>query len=199
MSIFLPWSSGGYVVADLPEAIFSNLGLIYLAHTHVPTLWDAQGISLAKVEWKPDRESWTAERELPNRIRFGSRVTPAADHVTMEMWLHNGTAAKLSGLRSQVCMHLKGAVGFHHQGGLRRVESMPFIAIRAADEEKWIIVSWNPCQRVWGNPPVPCIHSDPIFPDCLPGETVRVAGKCWFYEGDGIEQKLDELRAAIGE
>ena len=46
-SVFTPWDPASYVVVDLPEAIFSNLGLAYLAHTHVPTLWTAKGIETA--------------------------------------------------------------------------------------------------------------------------------------------------------
>ena len=33
------------------------------------------------------------ERTLPNGIRFGAKVTPAATAVRMEMWLTNGTFA----------------------------------------------------------------------------------------------------------
>ena len=39
ISVFTPWDDASYVVADVPEAIWSNLGLTYLAHTHVPTVW----------------------------------------------------------------------------------------------------------------------------------------------------------------
>ena len=39
ISVFTPWNDGGYAVADIPEAIWSNLGLTYLAHTHVETIW----------------------------------------------------------------------------------------------------------------------------------------------------------------
>jgi hypothetical protein len=54
ISVFTPWQSGGpasYVVVDVPEAIWSNLGLTYLAHTHVPTVWDRQGVTLERLEW----------------------------------------------------------------------------------------------------------------------------------------------------
>ena len=37
-SVFLPWDPSSYIVVDLPEAIFCNLGLIFLAHTHIPTI-----------------------------------------------------------------------------------------------------------------------------------------------------------------
>ncbi len=39
VSVFAPWDDSSYVVVDVPEAIFSNLGLTYLAHTHIPTIW----------------------------------------------------------------------------------------------------------------------------------------------------------------
>ncbi|MEX0978488.1 MAG: hypothetical protein WDZ48_06535, partial [Pirellulales bacterium] len=51
VSVFLPWDDAGYVVADVPEAIWSNLGLTYLAHTHVPTVWTKQNVELEKLEW----------------------------------------------------------------------------------------------------------------------------------------------------
>jgi hypothetical protein len=43
LSIFTPWDPGSYVVLDAPEALWSNLGLTYLAHTHIDTIWDKQG------------------------------------------------------------------------------------------------------------------------------------------------------------
>ena len=46
LSLVPPWKDGGYVVLDLPEAIFSNLGLTFLAHTHIPTLWTREGIDI---------------------------------------------------------------------------------------------------------------------------------------------------------
>jgi len=39
-SVFLPWDHSSYIVIDVPEAIWSQHGLTYLAHTHIPTIWD---------------------------------------------------------------------------------------------------------------------------------------------------------------
>ena len=36
-SVFLPWDPASYVVIDFPEAIYSNLGETFLAHTNNPT------------------------------------------------------------------------------------------------------------------------------------------------------------------
>src|SRR5439155_6199172 len=54
-SVFAPWADGGYVVADVPEAVWwersGQRELLYLAHTHVPTTWDKQGVTLDRLEW----------------------------------------------------------------------------------------------------------------------------------------------------
>jgi hypothetical protein len=47
---------------------------------------------------------------------------------------------------------------------------------RSHDGRRWIITAWERCQRAWADPPVPCLHSDPQFPDCAPGETQRLRG-----------------------
>ena len=107
VSVFTPWGDASYVVVDLPEAIFSNLGLTYLAHTHVPTVWDRQGITLPRREWNhPADGTLDNERTLPNGIAFGAQVTPTPTEVRMELWLRNGTNQKLTGLRVQNCVML---------------------------------------------------------------------------------------------
>jgi hypothetical protein len=193
VSVFPPWEDGGYVVIDLPEAIFSNLGLTYLAHTHIPTIWDHQQIDLEPVEWQVAADSLEMTRRLPNGIRFTSVITPHQRRVEMTITLTNGTPETLTGLRTQVCAMLSAADGFHLQTGLSNVAQEPSIAIKSADGDRWIITSWQPNHRVWVNPPVPCIHSDPIFPDCAPGETVAVNGTMWFYEGTDVQKFIDSV------
>src|SRR4030095_963213 len=50
ISVFTPWDENSYVVLDVPEAIWSNLGLTYLAHTHIATVWTKQGVELPQLE-----------------------------------------------------------------------------------------------------------------------------------------------------
>ncbi|MCG8649982.1 MAG: CehA/McbA family metallohydrolase [Pirellulales bacterium] len=178
VSVFPPWKDGGYAVVDVPEAIFSNLGLTYLAHQHIPTIWTDASTELERLEWQRQPDGALAfERQLPNGISFGSRVFGfAGDAVAMEMWLHNGTEQPLTGLRSQVCVMMKGLVGFNTQRRRDQVVHEPFVAVRADDSDRWLITAWQPIRRCWTNPPVPCVHSDPVFPDCQPGKTVRVRG-----------------------
>jgi hypothetical protein len=196
ISAFAPWNDGGYVVIDVPEAIFSNLGLTYLAHTHVPTLWTKDNVELPAVEWQVHADGrLTSERTLPNGIAFGATVSPADDHVAMELWLRNGTPEKLTGLRTQVCAMLAGLKGFQAQTGANKVLRPPYAACRSVDGTRWVITAWTPTQRAWANPPVPCLHSDPQFPDCEPGQTVRVHGRFWFAEGPDLEAHLARIAA----
>ncbi len=194
VSVFLPWDEAAYVVVDVPEAIWSNLGLIYLAHTHVPTLWTKEGIELPALEWKRSGDGrLEVERALPNGIGFRARVIPEANRVRMDLWLTNGTPEVLSDLRVQNCVMLKGAAGFNAQTNDNKLFAKPYVACRSEDGRRWIITAWEPCHRPWANPPVPCLHSDPQFPDCPPGETVRVRGGLWFYEGTDIAGHLRRI------
>jgi hypothetical protein len=194
ISVFPPWKEGGYVVVDVPEAIFSNLGLTYLAHTHIPTIWDQQRLSLEKLEWTEESDGLSLRRKLPNGIEFTTRVVKRNDGVDMKIDLTNGTGEPLTGLRVQVCTMLKGAVGFNAQEPLVSRIDESVIAVRAAEADRWIITSWQPLHRVWQNPPVPCIHADPVFPDCQPGKTVSIAGKLRFYEGADVKQAMEAAR-----
>lgn len=197
VSVFPPWEDGGYVVVDVPEAIFSNLGLIYLAHTHLPTVWEQQGIELPRQEWSRLEDGrLSARRTLPNGIGFGVTVEPRTNGVRFELSLTNGTPQPLSGLRVQNCVMLGRAPGFEAQSLTNKVFALPFAAAQATDGPRWVITGWEACQRPWGNPWVPCIHADPTFPDCPPGASARLQGWVGFHEGPDIQAELERLRAA---
>lgn len=194
-SVFTPWDATSYVVVDLPEAIFFQHGLLFLAHTHIPTIWDKQNKIIPNVDWtrEPDgslRHEWT----LPNKVAFGASMQPKAGNVEMELWLRNGSDEKLTGLRVQICGHLKGAPDFNNQTTTNKIFRPPFAAVQCVGGDRWIITAWERCGRAWGSPLVPCIHADPVFADCPPGETVRVRGRMWFYEGRDIEAELERTK-----
>lgn len=196
VSVFTPWNLTEYVVVDVPEAVFCNKGLTYLAHTHIKTLWDLQGIQLPPIEWQRlPGGLLTMERTLPDGVAFGTRVTPHKDGVLFDQWLHNGTTNRLTDLRVQNCVMLKMAGGFNQQTNQHTVFAPPYAAIRSQTGSRWIITAFDPCQRPWANPPVPCIHSDPQFPDCAPGETTRIRGWLSFYEGKDVQNEFKRLDA----
>ena len=183
-------------MVDVPEAIWSNLGLTYLAHTHIPTVWDKQGKKLEPLEWthNPDG-SLSLLRPLPNGIVFGSRVTPGQEVVKMNLWIRNDSVETLTGLRAQVCVMLKGLSGFNQRIHANKVIDGSWVACRDADGQRWIITGWEPIHRPWENPPVPCLHADPSFPDCPPGKTVEANGIITFYKGTDIRQQIANLKA----
>jgi hypothetical protein len=198
VSVFPPWAQGGYVVLDFPEAIWSNLGLTFLAHTHVPTIWDDAHVILDNIDWTRLPAGVLAfQRTLPNGIRFGSRVVPETDHIALELWLENGTDEVLTGLRAQVCAMLAAAKGFRVQSNEHRRYGDLVAASPDATGDRWVLVAFNPCHRAWGNEEVPCIHSDPALPDASPGERVRVGGRLWFYEGADPNSEIARVSALM--
>jgi hypothetical protein len=194
LSIFTPWDPASYVVLDVPEAIWSNLGLTYLAHTHIDTIWTKQGVKLPVLEWKRLADGrYESERALPNGIAFGVEAKPARDHVALRMWLRNGTAAPLSDLRVQMCAMLKAARGFEAQTNDNKVFEKSFAACRDTTGKRWVIHAWQPIHRMWGNERCPCLHADPKFPDCPPGETRELQGWLSFYEGDDVRGEIQRI------
>jgi hypothetical protein len=195
-SVFTPWDPSSYVVVDVPEAIWSNLGLTYLAHTHIDTIWTKQGIELPKLEWNRRRDgSLDIERTLPNGIAFGVKAVPTKEAVRMEMWLRNGTGQKLTDLRVQICVMPKMAAGFAGQTNENKVFTNPYVACRSADGRRWIVTAWENCDRPWGNEQCPCFHSDPKFPDLEPGQQSRLHGWLSFYEGVDIQAEFARIEA----
>jgi peptidoglycan/xylan/chitin deacetylase (PgdA/CDA1 family) len=199
-SVFLPWDKGQYVVADIPEAMWvqesdgEGRELLYLAHTHVPTMWSRQGIDLEPLEWKrSDDGSLQIERRLPNNVTFGALVVPTRDAVRMDLWISNGTNETLRGLAVQNCVLLKRAEDFNSLSNDNKLFRDPYVACRNAAGNRWIITAWEHCMRPWANAPCPCMHSDPQFPDCAPGETQRLRGWLSFYEGTDIAAELQRI------
>jgi hypothetical protein len=194
VSVFTPWDANSYVVLDVPEAIWSNLGLTYLAHTHVPTIWTKQNVELPRQEWQRQADgSLIAERTLPNGIAFGSKIISHSDHVQCEMWLKNGSDQKLTDLRVQNCVMLKGAKGFAEQTNDNKILSGPYVACHSTEGDRWIITAWDPLQRAWANAPCPCLHSDPQFPDCEAGQTQRLRGWLSFYSGTDVQGEFARI------
>lgn len=198
ISIFAPWDPNSYIVLDVPEAIWSNLGLTYLAHTHIPTVWSQQGIRLLPLEWKRiGNNQLQISRTLPNGVRFDVDVAALHDHVKFKMALFNGTTETLSDLRVQMCGMLKALDGFQEQTNDNKIFRPPFAACHSNDKSKWAIWAWQPIQRVWGNPPCPCLHADPQFPDCPPGETREIQGLFAFYSGTDLNSELTRLSSLL--
>ena len=196
VSLFAPWNNSDYFVVDVPEAIWSNLGLTYLAHTHVDTIWTKQGIDMKPLEWERHSDgTFEMHRTLPNGIAFGTTVEPRKDSVLMKMWLKNGTDKILTDMRVQNCVMLKGAPDFAQLTNENKIIESPYAACKYEDGKRWVITAWDPVHRPWGNAKCPCLHSDPKFPDAKPGETKHLVGWFSFYEGEDIHAEFKRIEA----
>lgn len=197
-SVFLPWDPKSYVVVDLPEAIFSGNRLLFLGHTHVPTIFDEHSLWVDNVDWMREPDGGLRlERSFTNdfaRFAFGASILPETNGVTMELWLRNDSDQPLTGLRTQICGHLKGAPEFNEQTTANKIFRAPAVAVHSVRKDRWIITAWERTGRAWGQPNVPCVHADPVLPDCAPGQTVRVRGRLWFYEGKEIDAELAQVK-----
>jgi peptidoglycan/xylan/chitin deacetylase (PgdA/CDA1 family) len=199
VSVFAPWAEGGYAVADVPEAVWfvtnDRPQLLYLAHTHLPTIWDKQKVTLDALEWTRKNDGPLAlERMLPNKVTLAAFVTPGRDGVRLAFRVTNGGAEKLAGLRVQMCVMLGNLTGFDTRTNENKVFAAPFAACKDATRKRWVITGWERCGRAWGNPPCPCMHADPVVEDCAPGETNGVRGWLSFYEGPDIDAELKRLQ-----
>lgn len=175
VSVFLPDDPESYIVIDLPEAIWCDGELIFLAHTHIPTIWDKQNIQIQNSDWTRHQDgSLENTWSLPNGVKFGASIQ-ADKSVTMELWLTNGTDKTLTGLLVQVCVMLKAAKGFNAlRNDNKRFDGANAMVL--GENGVAISTQWAQCKNDWGNEDVPCLHSDPQFDDCPPGETVRLSG-----------------------
>jgi peptidoglycan/xylan/chitin deacetylase (PgdA/CDA1 family) len=199
VSVFAPWEDGGYAVANIPEAVWfvphDRPELLYLSHTHVPTIWDKQKMILDVLEWTRRADGALAlERTLPNKVTLAVFITPGKGGARMELRVTNGSGEKLTGLRVQMCVMLGSLTGFDSRTNENKVFAVPFAACKDATGKRWVITGWEGCGRAWGNPPCPCLHADPVVEDCLPGATKSVRGWLSFYEGTDIDAELKGLR-----
>lgn len=199
-SVFAPWENGGYAVADVPEAVWFEPApkkpeLLYLAHTHVPTIWDRQNLTLETQEWSRNRDgSLSLERKLPNKLTITSTVIPGHDGVRMTFRVTNGSDRLVTGLRVQMCVMLAGLTGFEKRTNENKVFASPFAACKDNSGKRWIITGWERCGRAWGNPPCPCLHADPVVEDCPPEQSRMVRGWLSFYEGTEIDAEFKRLK-----
>jgi hypothetical protein len=106
-----PWPSQDYIWYDFPEAIFSNMGLLYLSHVN-PSIQSAFA-GLPKVPWKSIPGGISFQRRLPNGITFGGSLALEGERaISTELWIQNGADDVLDQLTLQTCLFLRAIKEF---------------------------------------------------------------------------------------
>jgi hypothetical protein len=197
VGIFLPWENGEYLVLDLPEAVFTQFGLTFLGHAHIPTVFDYDRIRIKNRDWilHPDGHL-TNQWELPNRMVVGAGIYPGKDQVDMSLWMYNGTSdTTFTNLQTQICIMTGAAGDFDGLTNENKLFEDPVVAVQSEKRDRWILTAWERCHHAWGNENCPCMHSDPQLPDCPPGDTVRVSGKLWFSSQGNPESEIEKIKS----
>ena len=192
VSAFLPWKPEDFIILDLPEAMFTQFGLTFLGHKHIPTYFDYRNMMIENSDWQRNEDgSLSNQWRLPNKMIVGAHVKPSKDFVDMELWIKNETElTSFTDIKSQVCVMFSYATQFNSQTNENKIFDHPVTAVKSDDGNQWILTAWNGCDRVWGNEDCPCMHSDPYLPVCPAGHTVRTTGRVWFYEGENIREEI---------
>lgn len=102
-----PWLSPDYIWLDFPEAIFSNLGLLYLSaiNPKYPVVFP----DLPQVPWQLISNGICFERRLPNGLVFGGSLqTGDPSVVEMELFIRNHTPLPITDIKLQTCAYLRG-------------------------------------------------------------------------------------------
>jgi len=191
-----PWEESGYAVIDLPEAIWADGRLIFLAHTHLPTLWTEQGLTLELSEWSVEADGALCNRVgLPNGVAYEATLTPIQQGVRMELLIENASDQPMDDLHAQVCVLLRGFPEFQARFEDQTLFEAPWSMVRLPETDRWLVTAWEPCRRSWGNPPCPCLHSDPRFEPAPPGATVAARGWLGFVEAGSPEEARRRFEA----
>jgi hypothetical protein len=70
---------------------------------------------------------------------------------------------------------------------VRETGDFPLLARRVPGRDAWIAWIWPTAHGYFGNTQTPCMHMDPVLPDCPPGQTRRIFGRMVFFEGSWEE------------
>ncbi len=176
---FLPWDPDSFVIIDVPEVIFSGRRILHMSHTDQPSIWDERNMVIEDRDWIRNGEALESKWIMPDTLDYGARVTPAANNaIDLELWITNKSNETFTQLRLMSCILLKWAKGLNELTAANKELTKTYA--RVSDAGHSVTIEWENAGRTWGNPKIPCMHCDPLIPDCKPGETVRAHGKLTF-------------------
>lgn len=105
------WPSQDYIWIDLPEAIFTRQGLLFLSHVN-PRVQPVRFPNPPAVAWQKITGGIAYRRTLPNNVTFGAKVTAAPDAADLELFIHNESDKPLNDITLQTCFFLRAITEF---------------------------------------------------------------------------------------
>lgn len=107
-----PWPSEEFLWLDMPEAIFTDQGLLYLSHKSpfFPAVFSDE---LKTIKWHYEEGMMFYERMLPMGVSFGINLkTLENGNVSLSLFIENKSDDALGGINLQTCTFLRGIKEF---------------------------------------------------------------------------------------
>lgn len=211
VGVITPWDESSYAVLDMPEVLYvardgdAGRKILYVAHYIGDSTWEKdENLRFDPIEWQRTAENvLETGRKFPKGRRysseFSSKFVAFRNAVRMKITLSNKSDGVFRGPQQvQNCVFMKALKGGFGGPDSKDVISDGYHARSSSDGKQWLIIAWVPLTTsfgfcpgaCWGNPVMPCCHSDPQFKDCAPGESQSVYGWFSFYEGEDIQGEL---------
>jgi hypothetical protein len=70
-----------------------------------------------------------------------------------------------------------------HRSLIAETGDFPLLDRRLPGRDAWIAWIWPNAYEYFGNTQTPCMHMDPVMPECPGGETRSIFGRLLFFEG----------------
>ena len=160
-----------------------------------------------------DLEFWLQNRRKRGTVRMNAQFcavmakTMFEDRTLERSWVHTGGAWRRmadtdrgGGKRSLCHYPVVGGPPVHDGklwGGSKDVVDAPVAAVASKDGRHVFAIAWPNPRSIMSNADIPCVHADPIWPNCPAGRRVHVRGKVYLIAGT-LDDVLGRVRREIG-
>ena len=142
------WPSQDYLWLDMPEAIFTRQGLLFLSHVNPP--FPVKYPSPPAVPWKEVPGGMAYERKLPDGISFSVRIVKADRAVEIELSMQNRGEHPINDITLQTCVFLRAAREFSQRTADTKLVHvagrgwLPFMkALKLKDAKGTVRLGWR--------------------------------------------------------
>jgi len=66
--------------------------------------------------------------------------------------------------------------------GVSEATDHGLIAVKSSIDDYWLGLGWAKAKRLMARSTIPCLHSEPTYPEIGPSRKARVTGRLYFHE-----------------
>lgn len=102
------------------------------------------------------------------------KLTPTPEDTKKLSWVTIGV-----GKAARQPLHYKSSMW-----GVNEAADHGLIAVRSSVDNCWLGLGWADANKLMARSAIPCLHSEPSYPEIRPGQQIRATGRIYFHEGD---------------